>query len=466
MLRRAFVFATTLSWVKYASTQSSKSPNDYTSYVNLFIGTQGTVLGTSYNGGNVFPGAALPFGAVKVGIDTTEFNQSTDANAGYTPDGNVTAITMLHESGTGGAPKYGVIPQMPLVSLDGVNVLDNITYMQPRSGNDSAAVGYYRTDLANGVTAEMSASQHAGIMQYTYPAGSGRYVLVDLSHYLPTQDESVAEQLYSNAMIETNQDGSIYSGYGTWRGGWNEAPDYTVYFCTNFETVPTRVQLFYGPYTDPYWPNSTFNARTTFTSQPTFINATSLTGGIPGYQYADRIGALFEFGSNETTIRSKTGISWISTDKACQFLDEISGYDLNGTVSAAQTTWNADVLSKINTTDISNSTRLEMFYSALYRAHLLPSNRTGERPYWQSDEPYFDDFYTIWDTFRCLNSLYLLIEPDIQEAIVRTLIDIWRHESFMPDGRSSNYNGRVQGGSNAENVLADAYVKGLQGGIN
>lgn len=41
-------------------------------YVDLFIGTQGTVPGTSYNGGNVFPGASLPFGAVKVGIDTTE----------------------------------------------------------------------------------------------------------------------------------------------------------------------------------------------------------------------------------------------------------------------------------------------------------------------------------------------------------------------------------------------------------
>ena len=45
---------------------------NYSSYVNLFIGTQGTVADTSYNGGNVFPGAALPFGVVKVGIDTTE----------------------------------------------------------------------------------------------------------------------------------------------------------------------------------------------------------------------------------------------------------------------------------------------------------------------------------------------------------------------------------------------------------
>lgn len=45
---------------------------DYLQYVNNFIGTQGSVPGTSYNGGNVFPGALLPFGAVKVGIDTTE----------------------------------------------------------------------------------------------------------------------------------------------------------------------------------------------------------------------------------------------------------------------------------------------------------------------------------------------------------------------------------------------------------
>ncbi|KAK3062150.1 hypothetical protein LTS18_004731 [Coniosporium uncinatum] len=36
----------------------------------------------------------------------------------------------------------------------------------------------------------------------------------------------------------------------------------------------------------------------------------------------------------------------------------------------------------------------------------------------------------------------------------------------MPDGRSSHYNGRVQGGSNADNVLADAFVKGVRGAVN
>lgn len=50
--------------------------------------------------------------------------------------------------------------------------------------------------------------------------------------------------------------------------------------------------------------------------------------------------------------------------------------------------------------------------------------------------------------------------------MIRSLIDMWRYQGFMPDGRSGNYNGLVQGGSNADCVLADAYVKGGLTGIN
>lgn len=48
---------------------TSVSQTDWTTYVDVFIGTSGTVPGTSYNGGNVFPGAVVPFGAVKCGIE-------------------------------------------------------------------------------------------------------------------------------------------------------------------------------------------------------------------------------------------------------------------------------------------------------------------------------------------------------------------------------------------------------------
>ncbi|KAL1597876.1 hypothetical protein SLS60_008363 [Paraconiothyrium brasiliense] len=362
---------------------------------------------------------------------------------------------MLHESGTGGAPTYGLIPQMPLTTLEGVNFLDNITYMQPRTSPDEASVGYYKTQLQNRVKAEMSASMHAGIMRYSFPQNAdGRHILVDLSHFIPSAGKK--EQWYSNGELEINGDGTSYSGYGVYREGWGWGGDYRVYFCGKFDTRPAEARLFSGKATDPYWPNAT-------DVRPTFTNATSIRGGTVGYQYADRIGALFSFPPNSSVLASKVGISWVSEDKACQFLEEeIPHWDLEKVQQAAKDRWNIEVLSKIDV-QTNNKTQSEMFYTAMYHSHLMPSDRTGENPYWESEEPYYDDFYTLWDTFRTLHPLLTLIEPERQSDIVRAMIDIWRHERFMPEGRSHNHNGRVQGGSNSDNVLADAYVKGLKG---
>lgn len=137
-------------------------------------------------------------------------------------------------------------------------------------------------------------------------------------------------------------------------------------------------------------------------------------------------------------------------------------------MSAARKEWNQDVFSKIqvDTSPSVNQTNLILLYSSLYFMHLMPSERTGENPLWDSGEPYWDDFYTLWDIFRNTVSLYHLIQPTYYEGMIRSLIHIWRYEGYMPDGRSGNYNGLVQGGSNADNVLADAYVKGLRGAIN
>jgi putative alpha-1,2-mannosidase len=59
-----------------------------------------------------------------------------------------------------------------------------------------------------------------------------------------------------------------------------------------------------------------------------------------------------------------------------------------------------------------------------------------------------------------------VLQPTAYEEQIRSLIDIWRFDGYLPDARSSNYNGRTQGGSNADNVLADAYVKGVRGAVN
>jgi putative alpha-1,2-mannosidase len=137
-------------------------------------------------------------------------------------------------------------------------------------------------------------------------------------------------------------------------------------------------------------------------------------------------------------------------------------------VTVAVDEWNRDVFSKIqvSTDDTQNRTNLVLLYSSLYFMHLMPSDRTGENPLWESDEPSWDDFYTAWDIFRCTTTLYHIIQPAYYENMIRTLIDIWRFEGYMPDSRSGNYNGMVQGGSSADNILADAYVRGLRGQTN
>jgi hypothetical protein len=110
---------------------------------------------------------------------------------------------------------------MPLSTLENVNILDNFTYMQERTELDIATVGYYKTVLANGVTAELSAAAHAGIVEYSFTGGDGRYILVDVSHILPSSGEAQHSQFYSNGYFERSPEGRRYQGYGVYRGGFS-----------------------------------------------------------------------------------------------------------------------------------------------------------------------------------------------------------------------------------------------------
>ena len=112
-------------------------------------------------------------------------------------------------------PKYGVVPQMPLTDVSPpVNLLDNTTYFQRRVGNDTAKMGYFKTQLENEVTIELSAARHSGIMQYELPASGEKHVLVDISHYLPDENGGNSVQGYLGGGIHINESGRQYTGLG------------------------------------------------------------------------------------------------------------------------------------------------------------------------------------------------------------------------------------------------------------
>jgi predicted alpha-1,2-mannosidase len=373
---------------------------------------------------------------VKLGPDVE--SGKTDAYSGYLPMGSIWGFSMMHESGTGGAPKYGVVSQMP--------VLGNISnptanFSQPRASPDQGSVGYYKSSLASGIKVELAATEHAGLYSYTYPYGSTPSIVVDVSHVLPSFRGLGWEQHYSRGSFSISNDGH-YTGSGTYNNGWNLSPDWTVYFCGRFSQKSLQAYTFIT------------TENTTVTN-----NGASHVGG------NQRLGGVFTFAGRNLT--SRVGISFISTTKACANLDKeiTENTKLETLVQNAKARWNTEILDKVQVST-NNKTDLQLLYSSMYGMFLIPSNKTGENPGWNSTEPYYDDVFTLWDTHRCQTSLFHIVQPSAYGQFIRSLIDIWRHDGFMPDARSSNFNGRVQGGSNADNVLADAFVKGVRRAIN
>lgn len=347
-------------------------------------------------------GGALPFGVTKLGPDTWEpYGKYSVINGGWTPQGNVTGFSMMHESGTGGAPKYGVIAQMPLTSLaPPVNVLDNTTYWQRRVGDDVGTVGYYKTELINGVKVELSAARHSGLLQYMFPPDGEKHVLIDLSHYLPSEGGGYTSQVYLGGRIETSAEKpNVLTGHATYGAGWNEGAPFRVFFCTTFDSSPTTFQTFTGRNTEPMSRYHNYDGEGP--PQAVFQDKTSNDGvtdseSTPGVFPGSRIGAVLSWdNSTSNTILSTVGISFFNVTDACNMVkDELKEQALNSTISAAVDEWNEDVFSKIqvDTDDTANTTNLRLLYSSLYFMHLMPSDRTGQNPLWQSDEPYWDDF--------------------------------------------------------------------------
>ncbi|KAG4439485.1 hypothetical protein IFR05_005021 [Cadophora sp. M221] len=390
----------------------------------------------SINGGNTFDGVALPFGMVKLGADVFS---GVDNYSGNSPYGNFTGFSMMHESGTGGAPKYGVVSQMPILG-NIPNPLANLH--DTRAAPDFTELGYFRASLGSNITVELSATSRAGLYRYTFPSGSKPNVVVDVSHVLPSFRGQGLSQNYRGGNITTLD--NHYEGYGVYDNGWNRAPEWKIYFCGYFDqpvTAKTFVSL----------PEN----GTAIADYSSKLEAVSMA----------RVGSVFTFDTPSVT--SRVGISFISGAQACDNVNSQipAGTELELVRDNARKVWTEDVLSKVTTTE-SNVENLQLLYSSMYHMHLIPSNRTGENPLWTSDEPYFDDIFTLWDLFRCTTSLWMILQPAFLEQYVRSVIDIFRFEGYISGSRSSNYNGATQGGSSVDNVLADAYVKGIQGAIN
>jgi predicted alpha-1,2-mannosidase len=389
-------------------------------YVDPFLGSTG--------GGNVFVGATLPFGMVKAGPDMGD----NTGNAGWLPSGDVNGFSQTHVSGTGGGAKYGNILVEPFTgdaTFDGTS--------SPRSG-ERASPGRYGVRLDRfGTEVAIAVTRRVALYRFAYPANVTAGLLIDTGHCLssyPNQDED-QRVVASEIRIVSDHE---FSGSTSVAGGWNQQKE------------PYRV-FFYAI------------ADEGAAGFVTRVDGVRRGAAVGAEVHGTRAALMLHWRAGASSVvHVKVGISFVSGEQARRNVQqEMPAFDFEGVASAAAKTWDA-ALNRIDVEGVSKEQQ-QIFYTALYHTMLMPTDRTGENPGWESGEPYYDDFYAIWDTFRSSGPLLTLIAPERQAGMVRALVDMYRHEGWMPDARSGNSNGRTQGGSDAEFLITDAYLKHLPG---
>ncbi|KAM0286726.1 hypothetical protein ACHAQH_000746 [Verticillium albo-atrum] len=387
--------------------------------------------------GHVFPGATLPYGMAKAGPDTD--NRGENAAGWVSDDSHITGFSHLHDSGTGGAPSLGNFPLFAHPSCPNDDPKKCTFTTEKRKtlrvpSSVEARVGFFALNLTNGVRAEMTASAHATLFRFTFPEGAKPLLLLDV--------EDIASSR-SDGSIKVDRGTGRMTGRGTFAPSFGSGK-YDAFFCADFAGSHVRAAgVFVGP-----------------DATPGLHEWDSLPRGSAGaWLHFD------ETGPDGVFVR--VGLSFMSTQQACRNAEEeIPEVDLVQVEAEARTAW-AEKLSSVSVDATGTSGELQtVFWSGLYRSMLSPQNYTGENPLWKSTEPYYDSFYCIWDSFRAQHPLLTILDPVAQAEMVRALLDIYRHEGKLPDCRMSFCKGFTQGGSNADVVVADAFLKGITDGID
>lgn len=293
----------------------------------------------------------------------------------------------------------------------------------------------------------MTTTAHTTLYRVNFPTSSevesngftvlnSPLILIELNDLASTQ---------TRGYVEVSPDSGRIVGNGTFRPSFGTG-QYKAHFCADFEGADIR-------------------KTGTFTSKEVSETTKKIDQDRSSSSYA---GGWVQFSpSSKNQIMARVGISFMSISQACANAEtEIPDFNFDEVVQASEEIWREKLsVVQVDPTGISENL-LKTFWSGLYRAMLSPEDYTGENPLWESTEPYFDSFYCIWDSFRAQHPLLTIVDPATQTRMVRTLIDVYKNAGKLPDCRMSFTKGYTQGGSNADVVLADAFVKNLTEGID
>ncbi|MFV0378490.1 MAG: GH92 family glycosyl hydrolase [Mangrovibacterium sp.] len=380
----------------------NKSPRYLTDQVNPFLGTAPLTdsVDVGYKppkdwrvwAGLTYPGASLPNAMVQLS-PITEFG----SGAGYEYEDTVIyAFTHTNKG-------HWNLCHLPILPVSGV--FSAVDFGSGFShANEEAHPGYYQVFLHRyQVKAELTSTLRCGFHKYTYAKGEEKKLVLNLAR----SNEHVHNWLLEQA------------GKKAFKGFQQTGDKLCFYAETN---IPIS--------------------------------------GIETLKEGDKAISVVSFEPADEPLELKIGLSFVSPENAKMNLEaELAEKSFDEVTNDARDTWER-LLSKIR---VSGGTEREkmLFYTSLYRSFLWPALRSDVNGEF-TDESHnvvkkdfrYYELPSIWDTYR--NKLVLLgmLEPDVTNDVIQSMIDRGEKTGFMPT---------FFHGDHAAAFIAGSYLRGLRG---
>ena len=402
--------------------------------VQPFIGTGGYFWVCANN----FPGASLPFGVVRLSPDTESSflrRKAYNTSGYYFIDNQIIGFSHTRLSGTG-ATDGGHFRVIPSTEDNGWQNYVNEKYFSYRHEDECAFPGYYAVRLKEpSVLVELTSTLRTGMHRYTFSGIKQPHILIDVCSIL-------GEKRVEGGKVTLHPESGELEGevktFGTFSGRYGGLK---VYFFARFNRPFIKTQLWDG--------------------------LKSLEGQVNAE--GKGLGADLTFNPSGEPVELKLGISHVSIPNARENLESETGAkSFEVLVEEAKNKWE-EKLSLLEP-EFDNDKLKTIFYTALYRSFQMPTmfqDVNGE--YLGFDKQvhkaigfsYYTDL-SLWDTFRTLHPLYMLIAPGEQRDMLVSLVKMKEQGGFLPRWPSGGgYTGSMLG-SPADMVISESYQKGIR----
>ena len=385
-------------------------------YVTTLVGTQSDY---SLSTGNTYPAVALPWG---MNFWTPQTGKMGDGWAYTYGAHTIRGFKQTHQPSPW-INDYGQFSLMPVRGHDKIDEESRQSWFSHQS--ETAKPYYYSVYLADhDVVAEMTPTERAAVMRFTFPESAESGVVIDA---------------FNRGSCVRIRDKRTVTGYTT-RNSGGVPENFRNYFVIRFDKPIESFRVFDGGQE---------------------IEGDAVTGN-------HALTAVYFTTRRGERVTARVASSFISEKQAFRNLEELGKDDFETVKARAQERWD-DVLGRIEVTG-GTTDQYRTFYSCLYRSTLFPrkfyeldknGNPVHYSPYNGEVLPGY--MYTdtgFWDTFRSLFPLLNLVYPSVNAEIQAGLANAYRESGFLPEWASPGYRGCMVG-NNSASVVSDAILKGI-----